>query len=872
MVWSTERELLAFVKLWRTACLSRKMSMTKTSERWAMQDQMTSDLIINMCSELEWHFTAGKPATNCNTGEIVDYQYEYDPDILYGSPEHIEKRMRQDGKPGESYESRVRAWCRRLEEDLETGSVINHFDLAQRIHAVDGQPWVKSQPPNEKQRQAWRVGDVRWVLPTLKDGEPCSTSILAALAGEQEGEYLADHVSGKRVCGKDEAGNELFEYLVHYSGYSGDPEWSQANDVSQILIDNFTMSEAQEAAKRRLSDFGWMSSPGSAGASTPSREAASAPSATAVPVAGAKLTDEEWANNVFQHITAPITTGSDTDAEDGEVDMEEADEHLLPLDLGGGKPTGCMSARRCTEHGTDDMQEALHMLEPLSTIERATDDMQEALCMLEPLSTTGDLEPASEEQRRAAVEEAVMQRVAAARSVNTANGVSRKGSGGDYPANRAEMLRRAMASKTGTVSKPEPKISVSFKNGRLVLRTKDDSGTESTPAMTVNLENPNRIAVVRLSGMDDTEARAFRAAAATFCGGVNRTLDPDSTMVQIQAQHLRELNQKQKERTGKPHYEFSKDLTSDRQLALAVTACRWTINAMSDLDRRSKRVMPKEGGNIKHPAQLTILCDDSGAGHRDFVDLYYAQYMNWQIDESQTESIVQADASYFQTTGVLRGDCHLPLVRMDGEIVQAKMKEGASVANLGGTNKGRGHCLMSTDAWVSPGETGWLIVHAWRTDVTVPVLLSFGVDKNKNVFPLHRGRGGASIFPAPYAEITTESTPTADNIAWFVQELAERVPGLSELVHAETEQEQGQRKAQVAGRIARAFHLGVESESEKQSDTDDDWDDDCLLPDTEINRPARRAQPGAAERGTVPRALRMARRTGEQPAAPGMHA
>ena len=170
----------------------------------------------------------------------------------------------------------MRAWCRRLEEDLEAGSIMNHFELAQRIHAVDGEPWVKSQPPSEKQRQAWRAGDGRWVLPTLKDGEPCSTSILAALAGEQEGEYLADHVSDKRVCGKDEAGNELFEYLVHYSGYSGDPEWSQANDVSQILIDNFTMSEAQETAKRRLSDFGWLSSPGSTGASTPSREAASA--------------------------------------------------------------------------------------------------------------------------------------------------------------------------------------------------------------------------------------------------------------------------------------------------------------------------------------------------------------------------------------------------------------------------------------------------------------------------------------------------------------------------------------------------------------------------------------------------------------------
>ena len=162
--------------------------------------------------------------------------------------------------------------------------------------------------------------------------------------------------------------------------------------------------------------------------------------------------------------------------------------------------------------------------------------------MLEPLSTVGDLEPASEEQRRAAVEEAVMQRVAAARSGHTANGDSRKVSGGDYPANRAEMLRRAMASKTGTVSKPEPKISVSFKNGRLVLRTKDDSGTESTPAMTVNLANPKIISIMRLPGMDDTEAKEFRAAAAMFCGGVNRTLDPDSKMVQTQAQHLHELN------------------------------------------------------------------------------------------------------------------------------------------------------------------------------------------------------------------------------------------------------------------------------------------------------------------------------------------
>ena len=301
VVWSTERELLAFVKLWRTACLSRKMSTTKTSDRWAVRDQLTSDLIINMCSELEWVFTAGKPPANRSTGEAVDYQYEYDPAILSGSPEHIETRMRQHGGPGESYESRVQAWCRRLGEDLKTGSILTHFELAQRIHAVDGEPWVKSQPPSDEQRQSWRAGEGRWVLPTLTDGEPCSAGILAALAGEEEGEYLADHVSDKRVFDTDEAGNELYEYLVHYSGYSGEPEWSRT--VSQILIDNYNVSEAEKTARRRLDDLGWLASPVATSTSTPSPGAASAapavtttaaspasaPSATVVPGGEAEL-------------------------------------------------------------------------------------------------------------------------------------------------------------------------------------------------------------------------------------------------------------------------------------------------------------------------------------------------------------------------------------------------------------------------------------------------------------------------------------------------------------------------------------------------------------------------------------------------------
>ena len=103
--------------------------------------------------------------------------------------------------------------------------------------------------------------------------------------------------------------------------------------------------------------------------------------------------------------------------------------------------------------------------------------------------------------------------------------------------------------------------------------------------------------------------------------------------------------------------------------------------------------------------------------------------------------------------------------------------------------------------------------------------------------------------------------PSLDTVAWFVKALAGGVPGLSELVQVETTVQQEQRKARLAGRVARAFHLGDVSEPELDFDSDDDWDDDYLLPETEITRPARKAVCDAATRSAGPRALRMAMRT-----------
>ena len=78
-------------------------------------------------------------------------------------------------------------------------------------------------------------------------------------------------------------------------------------------------------------------------------------------------------------------------------------------------------------------------------------------------------------------------------------------------------------------------------------------------------------------------------------------------------------------------------------------------------------------------------------------------------------------------------------------------------------------------------------------------------------------------------------------------------------------------KAKVAGRIACAFHLSEESESEMQLDEDDDWDNDCLLLDTESTRPACHTATSVTGCGARLRVLRMVMQTGEQPAAPGMN-
>ena len=85
----------------------------------------------------------------------------------------------------------------------------------------------------------------------------------------------------------------------------------------------------------------------------------------------------------------------------------------------------------------------------------------------------------------------------------------------------------------------------------------------------------------------------------------------------------------------------------------------------------------------------TVCIDDSGAVGSDFWDRKFAEYMNWEIDHSQTESIVMADPSKaFKTEGETIGRPPLELVTSDKRLVRVAVPANGSVANLSSSSKG----------------------------------------------------------------------------------------------------------------------------------------------------------------------------------------
>ena len=69
----------------------------------------------------------------------------------------------------------------------------------------------------------------------MRGGELCAARILAALGGEDEGDFLVDWIEDRRVVGKTDNDEDVHEYLVHWAGYE-EKTWTR--DVSYLLVDD----------------------------------------------------------------------------------------------------------------------------------------------------------------------------------------------------------------------------------------------------------------------------------------------------------------------------------------------------------------------------------------------------------------------------------------------------------------------------------------------------------------------------------------------------------------------------------------------------------------------------------------------------------
>ena len=145
-----------------------------------------------------------------------------------------------------------------------------------------------------------------------------------------------------------------------------------------------------------------------------------------------------------------------------------------------------------------------------------------------------------------------------------------------------------------------------------------------------------------------------------------------------------------------------------------------------------------------HPAQNAVCLDDSGAVGSDFCDTKYAEYMNWEIDRTQCESIVMTDPSKaFMTKGALKGRPIMELVTDDKRLVKVAVPANGSIANLSSGSKGskigKSQNLCSNEAWIHPEGNNCIYMHYWDTSKQEPKLCSSMLDPQGNVLPLHRG-------------------------------------------------------------------------------------------------------------------------------------
>ena len=399
--------------------------------------------------------------------------------------------------------------------------------------------------------------------------------------------------------------------------------------------------------------------------------------------------------------------------------------------------------------------------------------------------------------------------------------------------NRQRMLRYGCVAALDSASAPttvkvEADYEVDAQGNPTVMLYACEEGREPVRAMAVNVHQPSNCRSFEPSDLDQgtVHGDSFRTGAQAYCQAVARTLRPDSGTVVAHEAKLMAANK------GERQWKWTEEMTKDKLLARCVSAAAMTVaEKYSSYRRQADRVEPSTGFTVSHPAQNTVCIDDSGAVGSDFWDRKFAEYMNWEIDRSQTESIVMADPSKaFTTEGELIGRPPLELVTSDKRLVKVAVPTNGSVANLSssskGTKAGKGQNLCSNEAWIRPEGNNFIYVHYWETSKQEPKLCSSMLDPEGNVFPLHRGVNGQSIFPTP-GQIITQRSFGLGNGDWLIAEirrrLAKKRPAKQNYGHfSEVER---------AGRLARRMATHPDSpDATSSDDSAGSWDDESPPP------------------------------------------
>ena len=134
--------------------------------------------------------------------------------------------------------------------------------------------------------------------------------------------------------------------------------------------------------------------------------------------------------------------------------------------------------------------------------------------------------------------------------------------------------------------------------------------------------------------------------------------------------------------------------------------------------------------------------------------------------------------------------------------------------------------MLQYEAWIRPEGNNWTYVHYWDTSKQEPKLCGSMLDLQGNVFPLHRGINGQSIFLTP-GQIIIQRSFRLGNGDWLIAEIRRRLAKKKLAKQSYDHLSEVER----AGRLARRTATHPDSpDASSSDDSGDSWDEESPPP------------------------------------------